>query len=111
MEVIDPPEIETLEDESDPEREVPDIDPPVIVTAFAFCVAIVPKVPVALTTKAVVAIWVEFVPVAAVGAVGTPVNAGELLSTTEPDPVELVAPVPPCETATEPFVNKLMLLF
>jgi hypothetical protein len=31
----------------------------------------------AAATKAVVAIWVELVPPAAVGAVGTPVSAGE----------------------------------
>ena len=60
---------------------IPEIVPPVIATALAFWLDIVPKVPVAVTTaaltKAVVAICVVFVPLAALGAVGTPVNVGE----------------------------------
>jgi hypothetical protein len=50
--------------------------PPVIATALAFWVDIVPKVPVAAVTKAVVAICVVFVPGDAVGAIGVPVSDG-----------------------------------
>jgi hypothetical protein len=50
--------------------------PPVIATALAFCVDIVPKAPVAAVTKAVVASCVVFVPGEAVGARGVPVKVG-----------------------------------
>ena len=59
----------------------PAIEPPVMATLLAFCVDIVPKLPVALetavVTKAVVAIWVVLVPAVAVGASGVPVREGE----------------------------------
>jgi hypothetical protein len=80
--------------------------PPVIATALAFCVAIVPKVLVAAATKAVVALWVVFVPEEAVGAKGTPVNVGLALKTLLPVPVEVVTPVPPESTGNaEPRVK------
>ena len=60
---------------------MPVIEPPVMLTLLAFCVDMVPKLPVALetavVTKAVVAIWVVFVPAVAVGAIGVPVREGE----------------------------------
>jgi hypothetical protein len=54
---------------------VPEIVPPVMATALAFCAANVPKLPVAAVTNAVVAICVVLVPASAVGAVGVPVRA------------------------------------
>jgi hypothetical protein len=54
------------------EPDTPLIEPPVIVTLLAFWLAIVPKLPATFCTKAVVAIWVVFVPADAVGAVGVP---------------------------------------
>lgn len=84
----------------------PDIVPPVIATALAFCVDIVPSAPVALltavVTKAVVAICVVFVPEVAVGAIGVPVKVGDALNTVEPVPVEVVTPVPPLATGRVP---------
>jgi hypothetical protein len=75
--------------------------PPVIATALAFWVDIVPKVPVAAVTKAVVAICVVFVPGDAVGANGVPVNVGLAASTTPPVPVAAVVdPVPPEATGS-----------
>jgi len=80
--------------------------PPVIATALAFWVDIVPKVLVAAATKAVVAIWVVFVPEEAVGAKGTPVKVGLALNTVLPVPVEVVTPVPPEVTGSaEPRVS------
>ena len=46
-------------------------------------------------TKAVVAICVELFEASAVTAVGVPVKAGLVDNTTNPDPVELLVPVPP----------------
>ena len=84
----------------------PLIVPPVIATLLAFWVDIVPKVPVAAATKAVVAICVVFVPGDAVGAKGVPVNVGLALKTLFPVPVEVVTPVPPEATGkAEPRVN------
>ncbi len=77
---------------------VPLIVPPVIATELAFCVDMVPSVPVAAVTNAVVAICVVLVPGAAVGARGVPVNVGLALSTTLPVPVDVVTPVPPFAT-------------
>ena len=74
---------------------VPLIVPPVIATALAFCVDIVPSVPVAAVTNAVVAICVVLVPGAAVGARGVPVKVGLALNTTFVVPVDVVTPVPP----------------
>ena len=60
---------------------IPEAVPPVIDTALADCVEIVPNEPVAvvtvLVTKAVLAICSVLVPAVAVGVVGTPVNVGE----------------------------------
>ena len=53
-------------------------------------------------TYCVVAIWVVFVPLAAVGAAGVPVNVGEADNTVEPVPVEVVTPVPPLATGRVP---------
>ncbi len=68
--------------------------PPVIATAFAFCVDMVPKEPVAFVTadatNAVVAIWVVLVPLAAVGAKGVPDNVGLAAKTRAPEPVSSV---------------------
>ena len=58
-----------------------------------------PSAVVEACTKAVVAICVVFVPLAAVGASGAPVNVGLALNTTLPVPVEEVTPVPPLATA------------
>ena len=76
--------------------------PPVMATALAFWVDIVPKpsAVVAAWTKAVVAIWVVFVPGDAVGAKGVPVSVGLALSTLFPVPVEVVTPVPPDVTGS-----------
>ena len=56
-----------------------------------------------------VAIWVVFVLVAAVGAAGVPVNVGLAERTVLPVPVEVVTPVPPFATGSVPvtFVVKL----
>jgi hypothetical protein len=66
-------------------------------------VDIVPKEPVAIVTaeftKAVVAICVVFVPLAAVVDKGVPVNVGLALNTVLPVPVDVVTPVPPLATA------------
>ena len=89
-----------------PRLVIPLIVPPVIATALAFWVDIVPKVPVAAVTKAVVAIWVVFVPGDAVGVRGTPVKVGLALNTVLPVPVEVVTPVPPEATGSAaPRVN------
>ena len=60
---------------------MPVIEPPVMLTLLAFCVDMVPRLPVAfdtaVVTKAVVAIWVVLVPAVAVGAIGVPVREGE----------------------------------
>lgn len=53
-------------------------------------------------TKAVVAICVLSVPIAAVGAAGVPPRVGDVDKTTEPEPVEVVTPVPPLATAKTP---------
>ena len=81
-----------------PPMVVPFIVPPVIATELAFCVDIVPSVPVAVTTNAVVAICVVLVPGAAVGAIGVPVKVGLALNTVLPVPVDDVTPVPPFAT-------------
>ena len=57
-----------------PETVTPDIVPPVIATALAFWVDIVPRVPVTLFTKAVVAMFVELSVEVTVGAVAVPVS-------------------------------------
>jgi hypothetical protein len=89
-----------------PRLDNPLIVPPVIATLLAFWVDMVPKVPVAAVTKAVVAICVVFVPADAVGAIGTPVKVGLALKTLFPVPVEVVTPVPPDVTANaEPRVR------
>ena len=66
------------------ERVTPEAVPPVIATLLAFWVDIVPRVldtaDTAVPTKAVVAIWVVFVPAVAVGAVGVPDIEGEAIS-------------------------------
>jgi hypothetical protein len=54
------------------------------------------------TTKAVVAICVESVPVGAVGAVGVPDSIGDALKTTLPVPVELAV------TASEGVMEELV---
>ena len=58
----------------------------------------------AACTNAVVANWVVFVPKAAVGAAGVPVNVGEADSTVLPAPVDVVVPVPPRGTVSVPVV-------
>ena len=55
-------------------------------------------------TAAMFAICKLFVPVAAVGTVGVPVNAGLTACTLSPVPVEVVTPVPPRFTASTPTV-------
>ena len=49
-----------------------------------------------------VAIWVVFVPVDAVGAAGVPVKVGLAERTVLPVPVEDVTPVPPLATGSVP---------
>jgi hypothetical protein len=77
----------------------------------------VPKEPVAivteLVTNAVVAIWVVFVPFAAVVDKGTPVNVGDADKTTLPVPVEALTPVPPFTTGRIPntFIEALIPAF
>jgi hypothetical protein len=61
-----------------------------------------PEPEIADWTKAVVASCVVFVPATAVGAVGTPVNAGAIERTTDPVPVLVITPVPPFATARVP---------
>lgn len=60
------------------------------------------EAPTAAVTNAVVAIWVVFVPLAAVGAVGVPVRAGLAERTADPVPVDVVTPVPPLATGSVP---------
>jgi hypothetical protein len=66
-------------------------------------------VPAAVFTKAVVASFVELSVVAAVGAVGVPVRAGETLRTVLPVPVEVVTPVPPFRTGSVPVTPGVIL--
>ena len=55
---------------------------------------VVSKLETALWTKAVVAIWVVFVPEPAVGAVGVPVNVGLItLPSTSMFPLTLILPL------------------
>lgn len=60
-------------------------------------------------TNAVVAICVLSVVFAAVGAVGVPVNAGDIDNTTLPVPVEVVTPVPPLATAKVPVMSPVLM--
>ena len=55
---------------------IPVTVPPVIFTALAFCVDILPRLFTLFFTNAVVAICVVLVALGAVGAVGTPLNVG-----------------------------------
>jgi hypothetical protein len=86
---------------------VPVIVPPVIATALAFWDDIVPKELTAVVTKAVVAIWVVFVPAVAVGANGVPVKVGLAAKTMLPEPVTfcpkaVATPVPKDVTPVPP---------
>jgi hypothetical protein len=65
------------------ETVIPVIVPPVIATAFAFWVDIVPKVSKAAFTNAVFAICVVLEPAVAVGAAGVPVKVGLFMSALE----------------------------
>ena len=56
----------------------------------------------AFVTNAVVAICVVFVPAVAVGARGVPVRVGLADNTTDPEPVDVVTPVPPLATFSVP---------
>ena len=80
------------------------IVPPVIATEVEFCNDIVPSALVLVCTYAVVAIFVELSVATGVGAVGLPVNAGDILNTVLPVPVEVVVPVPPFNTGNTPVV-------
>ncbi len=56
---------------------------------------------------------VELLAARAVGAVGVPVNAGEIDNTLDPVPVDVVTPVPPCGTdkaVVNPFRDVMLEL-